>query len=454
MSLIGAAMAGGLAGFGAGVATVGRDMERERLERLRGEIETDRQAALARLQSDLRRGDARYAANLADETAERDRGRVRGIIDGATATMRDEQRPASEIRRAGRDALAAAGRIKEAADYDKATEPDKPTVVTTPYGSRSTVLDRSGNVAHVIDNSTDIRAENDRLRAERPGTTRGGAPRQLTQDDVNKIQDQAIKLADRLAAENPHPLADPLSTDKDARKDTALMSAAREYYTRAMQNGLARGEIVDPAKVEGAIREVAGVAHQRALAKAEAAAAQAFDAKGRPLPGAEATLREMGVTATDRTSFIRAARDQLLGQEMRAVFDELRQRSGGGESAPGDRPAPTRAEPQPEPPVTEGERPDDPTRMARRPTGAGGIIGGVLAEPKGPSAPNDADMAMVEREQREIEAGKRRDFSPAARAVLERMDAEQRRRNDDFKAREQQRDLERSRAAARAARGG
>lgn len=67
---------------------------------------------------------------------------------------------------------------------------------------------------------------------------------------------------------------------------------------------------------------------------------------------------------------------------------------------------------------------------------------------------NDADVAIVEREQREMEAGKRRDFSPEAKAVIARMDAEKQRGNDAMKSRMQQQDIERSRAAARAARGG
>lgn len=65
--LIANAVAGGLAGGGQaaerGFARLGETQARMDLEQLRAQIETDRQAALARLNSELRRGDAKYASD-------------------------------------------------------------------------------------------------------------------------------------------------------------------------------------------------------------------------------------------------------------------------------------------------------------------------------------------------------------------------------------------------------
>lgn len=450
--LIANAVAGGLAGGGQaaerGFARLGETQARMDLEQLRGQIETDRQAALARLQSELRRGDARAGKEMDLEFADRDRDAVRGIIEGATAGMRDEQRPGGEIRRAARDALAGSGRLKEAAEYDRATEADRPTVVNTPFGYKSTVLDRDGNVLREVDNASDLRAENDRMRAQRAGA--GRAPRPIDQAAIDKIHDSAVKFADRLAGEMPHPLADPGASGKDAGKDLALMGIARGLYSKALTNAARRGDVQEPGEIEDAIRDVAPKAHERAMTRAEAYASSLFDEKGRPRTGADAGMKDLGVRALDRDSFVRAVRDKLLPTEFDAVMQERssrRAQRADGDPAGGDSVPAARGTP---PGVTEGERPDDADRLARRPTG---LIGGASRDTATVSTIADPDTALVEREQREIEAGTRRDFSPEARAVLDRMDAEKRRRNDAYKGRQQQADLDRSRAAARAARG-
>lgn len=433
--LIANAVAGGLAGGGQaaerGFARLGETQARMDLEQLRGQIESDRQAALARLQSQLRREDARFSKDLDLEVAERERGAVRGIIEGATAQARDEQRPDSEIRRAARGALANAGRLREAADYDRATEGDRPTVVNTPFGYKSTVLDRDGNVLREVDNASDLRAQNDRMRAERTGA--GRAPRPLDQAGLDRIHDQATKFGDRLAAERPHPFPDPTATGKDAAKDGAMVTLARTYMTRALTRAAQSGELVAPADLENLFRAAVDKADERVIAAAEKEAATYFDDKGRPRTGSDQAMKAWGIRGVvDRDSFLRAYRDKYLGTEMRAVLAE-----GAGRGAQ---------------PVADGERPDDPARLARRPTG---LIGGAAKPGAAPvSSIADPGLALLEREQGEIDRGERTDFSPEAKAVIARMDAEKQRGNDAMKSRMQQQDIERSRAAARAARGG
>lgn len=384
--LIANAVAGGLAGGGQaaerGFARLGETQARMDLEQLRGQIESDRQAALARLQSQLRREDARFSKDLDLEVAERERGAVRGIIEGATAQARDEQRPDSEIRRAARGALANAGRLREAADYDRATEGDRPTVVNTPFGYKSTVLDRDGNVLREVDNASDLRAQNDRMRAERTGA--GRAPRPIDQAAIDRIHDSAVKFADRLAGEMPHPLADPGATGKDAGKDLALMGIARSLYSKGLTNAARRGDVQEPGQIEDAIREVAPKAHERAMARAEAYASSLFDDKGRPRTGADAAMKDLGVRALDRDGFVRAVRDKLLPTEFDAIVEEnssrRRQRAGGEGTAIANRSG-ARADAggmDGTPPGTGGERPDDPARLARRPTG---LIGGAAGNP-------------------------------------------------------------------------
>lgn len=451
--LIANAMAGGLAGGGQaaerGFARLGETQARMDLEQLRGQIETDRQAALARLQSELRRGDARAGKEIDLEFANRDRDAVRGIIEGATAQARDEQRPASEIRTRARGALADAGRLREAADYDKATEPPKLTTTTTPYGSVSTTRDETGSVVGTVDNASDIRAENERTRAAAAG--RGRAPRALDQAGLDRIHDQATKFADRLAGERPHPFPDPTASGRDAAKDGAMVTLARTYMTRALTRAAQSGELVSPADLENLFRAAVDKADERVIASAEKEAGAYFDDKGRPRTGADAAMKEWGIRgAVDRESFLRAYRDKYLAAEMRAVLAEGAGRGAqpaAGRDDGGERPAA-----RTEPPVTEGERPDDAARLANRPTG---LIGGAAKPGAAPvSSIADPDLALLEREQGEIDRGERTDFSPEAKAVIARMDAEKQRGNDAMKARMQQQDIERSRAAARAARGG
>lgn len=394
--LIGSALAGGLAGAGAAgekaFARMGEEQGRQELETLRGQIDTDRQRALAKYNSQLRRDDLKFAEDTKREYQARDRSEITGIVNSATADMRDSQRPESEIRRAGRDALANSGRFTEAAAYESATAPEKLTVTTTPYGSITTRTDASGREVGRVDNAAGIRATNDTTRAARTGA--GRAPKELDQAGLDKIHDSAVKFADRLVGEMPHPLADPTATGKDAQQDLALKGVARSMYSRALTRAAQSGVNVDPAEIEDAIRQVAPEAHDRAMARAEAAAANFFDEKGRPKTGADAAMREFGVRAADRDTFIRQTRDKLLPDEVRGIFAEKRgqrekadgEPAKGGEGGGGART---------EPPSTEGERPDDAGRLAKRETG---LIGNAST----PATPGDElgtalDAARAER---------------------------------------------------------
>jgi hypothetical protein len=460
MSLIGYAMAGGLAGAGAAgeraFARLGErqsrqeeQLARQEFEKIQAQIATDRAAALERMRSVNRRDEQQHEVDIKTKAARAEREEVSGLIRGAETGVRDAgPYTPSMVRGRVRDDLLAAGRVKEAADYDRVTTPDKPTVVTTPYGSRTTVLDPDGRVTREVDNSIE-RAESDRTRAGRTGSSRD--PKPLTQDQANKIHEQARKFADGLAAEMPHPLADPALGDKDAMKDTALTVEARRLYTRAMQAATRTGAVVDPSEIEDAIRGVAGVASARAIAAGEQTAAKLFDDSGRLRTGADAAIKELGIRATDRDSFLRAYRDKYLGVEMdRVMAEEAERRRGGardpgaGQSAaPPTGGAPTAAEP----PVTEGGRPDDPEPLARRPAQPG-LVGGAAAA-NGP----ESDEDIVLREQDEMVKGARRSFSPEGQAAQRRLDEQRRSAEQAYADRQRQADLERSRAAARNARG-
>jgi hypothetical protein len=476
--IIASAIAGGLAGGGAAgeraFARLGEQEGRMEFEKIRSQTEMDRATALERMRQAGRITELETADRIVAQRGAREREEVTGIIKGATAQMTDEQQPASRIRGAARDALANSGRLREAADYDKATAPDKPTTVTAPYGSVTETIDADGNVVRRIDNSID-RADSDRARATR--ASGGSAPKAMTQADVDKIHDSAGKFADRLASEMPHPLADPLATDANAKKDLAMLSTVRSFYTNAAKGAVRSGVLLDPSDVEDAIRAAAPVANDRALAAAEQAAATMFDEKGRMRTGAEAAMKEWGIRATDRDGFVRAARDKRLPIEMRAVFEEARGRRAAAErpdAAPGVERG-SQADPerwsatemkagQGYDDGAERGRPDDPQQLARR-TGlvqrAGGAAEGQASEaasarpaPAGVGAPSAQERALYETEKREMAAGQREAHSPEALDIARRLGVEERRRgNEAVRQRTQQSDLERSRQIAREARG-
>jgi hypothetical protein len=358
--LIANALAGGLAGGGAAAerafSRLGETQARMDLEQVRGDIDRQRAEALARLQSELRRGDARYGADLQREIAERERGEVSGIIRSATTAAQDAGPVTPEMtRRNVRSELVASGRLREAAEYDKATEPPRITSTTTPYGSITTRTDEEGREVGRVDNASDIRAENERLRSER--TAAGRAPKQLDQAALDRIHDQATKFADRLAAEMPHPMADP--NDKNGSKDMALVGAARQFMGRALTTAAQSGLVVSPAAVEQAIREAAPVANERAMAVAEKEAAAYFDEKGRPRTGADESMKAWGLRGVaDRDSFVRAIRDRRLPAELRAVFDERAAATKSRDSGDARAGAASRTEGGPARTVTDRQRED------------------------------------------------------------------------------------------------
>jgi len=450
--LIASALAGGLAGGGAAAerafSRLGETQARMDLEQVRGDIDRQRAEALARLQSELRRGDARYGADLQREIAERERGEVSGIIRSATTAAQDAGPVTPEMtRRNVRSELVASGRLREAAEYDKATEPPRITSTTTPYGSITTRTDEEGREVGRVDNASDIRAENERLRSER--TAAGRAPKQLDQAALDRIHDQATKFADRLSGEMPHPLPDPTATGKDAAKDVAMMGVARQYMTRALTRAAQSGVPVSPADIEQALREALPMASERVIAAAEKEAAAYFDERGRPRTGADAAMKEWGVRAVDRDSFVRAYRDKYLAAEVRNVFAE--QASRGRPAASGAES--TAAGQREDPPAGGGERPDDPGRLSGRPTGLFSGAAGSEPEAAGTDV-TPVERALYEREKREMAAGTREQLSPEAADIAKRLGAIARR--DGWKAsgdKNRAMDLERSRAAARAARG-
>ena len=150
--LVANALAGGLAGAGAQGARVferaGEQQWRSEFEAQRAQIEQDRQMALAKFASQTRREDAKFVDDLQAGRADADRKRVAGIIQGAASSeMADGPPPPGRLRDATRAALTSSGDLTAAAGYDKLSEPDKPTVITTPYGSRTTVSPSACNPA-------------------------------------------------------------------------------------------------------------------------------------------------------------------------------------------------------------------------------------------------------------------------------------------------------------------
>lgn len=342
--LIGHAMAGGMQGAGtAAYGAMGRladENAKQELLQIQAQIETDRQTALARLQSQLRQGDARAGLQFKKEFDDAERREITDIMGRAqTGAMDEGPVTPGMIRGRQRDALIGSGRLSEAAALDKI---DETKTVTTPYGGRTTVL-RNGEPTHTIDNSVELRGLNDTTRAQSAG--RGRAPKELTTDDFLKIQGDSIKLGERLAFRTDHPFADPTATDKESRKDQAMADTYADYYARAMQNAARNGLAVDPSQVERALRIAGPRANERAIASATEEAGRIFDEKGRLQTGGREALKELGFgQVVTRDQFMRAYRDKYLPVEMKAVMGELRKQAGsravpgeGEEGEPADR---------------------------------------------------------------------------------------------------------------------
>jgi hypothetical protein len=336
--LIANALAGGLAGAGAQGARVferaGEQQWRSEFEAQRAQIEQDRQMALAKFASQTRREDAKYADELQAGRADTDRKRVAGIIQGAASSeMADGPPPPGRLRAATRAALASSGDLTSAANYDKVTQPDKPTVVQAGFGGKAAGYDADGNQLFELDNSSEIRAELEGRKADAAG--RGRAPRQRTQEDEFKIEEQAGKAVDRLVKERPHPLADPLSQDKDSKVDQAFAGAARGVYVTMLGAALDDNRIVRPGAIEKVVTKVADTAHTQLVTEARKMSSEVFDAKGRLLTGGQERLTAFGVNAATPAEFVRAYRDQNLAKRMDLIIERsIAERSGGAGAPP------------------------------------------------------------------------------------------------------------------------
>lgn len=443
MSLFGGLIAGAMAGGGAMAARAyGREQEEEiqarRDSRLndaqlaRDELQHKRQMTLADHQNQLALDRAKAVAELQESMAQQRRDRIGGIQSLAGNDPNESVRMLNEV---GEIDAASALVNQRKAQHDL----DKPHHVTTPYGSRTTVFGKDGKPDQTIDNSVDIRGAADLTRSSGSGRGRGaGGP--LSQDALNKARDEGVKFGERIA-KNPHPFAADGADEKSAA-DRAAGTLAGRAYSMAAERAAASGVVFSPSEVEDVITRTLSAADRAAQAKARDEAELLFPG-GKPDKAALAAFKGAPAGATnDPASFMRWRRDALLPQAFEQAGKAMRAAQRGEAGS---------AEPAGEPPVTEGARPDDPEALARRPKNeAPPSPAGLISREASP------EEGLLEREQREFEAGTRREPSREAREASDRLSRERRekrdRENDERKRRDQEDQIRRSREAARNAR--
>lgn len=312
-------LTGVAAGIGEGLMATGRLFGEQALNEQRASLELEKQKALEQFRIDQKNTE---------------RQRIGGIVQQARTSAMEAGPVTPRMQdQAATQALINSGDIDAAAALDRLNESG---MKTTPWGS--VTHDGAGNV--IYDNASEMKSslQKQAADAKTAAIAAKGQPKQLTQEQIDRITTQSKKIAQDNFGMTKNPFAMPGEDPKTAA-DTAKITLVSNSLGTIAANAAASGQTINPNQAFAELKPIADKYDQKVTTEARKFGDQFFDEKGRLKEGALPALQKLNLPDSamqDKASFMRYYRDTMLSDvsQFNAFRKDGASQGGGKQSSP------------------------------------------------------------------------------------------------------------------------